>query len=117
MAGILIVDDYAMARSTIRELLGWHEIPVCGEAQDGKEAVEKVKELSPDLVLLDINMPVMNGMEAAAEIRKISPSTKILFLTVVSHDALAGTGLLADGFVQKSNAGTELIPSLERLLP
>jgi CheY-like chemotaxis protein len=57
---------------------------VCGEAKDGKKAVEKVKTLNPDLVLLDINMPVMNGIQAAFEIRRISPGTKILFLTVVA---------------------------------
>jgi len=118
LAGILIVDDYPLARSTIRGLLGWHELHVCGEAKDGKEAVEKVQALNPDLVLLDINMPVMNGMQAALEIRRISPQTKILFLTVVgAPEAAAGARLLADGFVSKSAAGTQLIPELERLLP
>jgi DNA-binding NarL/FixJ family response regulator len=118
VAGILVVDDYPLARSTIKELLRWHEIDVCGEAKDGKEAVEKVKALNPDLVLLDINMPVMNGMQAALEIRRISPRTKILFLTVVgAQEASAGARLLGDGFVLKSDAGKELIPALERLLP
>jgi len=117
LAGILVVDDYAVARTTIRELLRWHELNVCGEAKDGKEAVEKVKELNPDVVLLDVNMPVMNGMQAALEIRKVAPKTKILFLSVVGPDeAKAGARLLGDGYVQKSNAGTELIPALERLL-
>ena len=83
LAGMLIVDDYPLARTTMRGLLGWHEMHVCGEARDGKEAVEKVKTLNPDLVLLDINMPMMNGIQAAFEIRRISPGTKILFLTVV----------------------------------
>jgi CheY-like chemotaxis protein len=88
---------------------------VCG---DGKEAIEKVKTLNPDLVLLDINMPVMNGIQAAFEIRRISPETKILFLTVVgAHEAAASARLLADGLVAKSDAGKELIPALERLLP
>jgi DNA-binding NarL/FixJ family response regulator len=118
LAGILIVDDYPRARTTIKGLLGWHELHVCGEAKDGKEAVEKVKTLNPDLVLLDINMPVMNGIQAAFEIRRISPKTKIVFLTVVgAREAAAGTRLLADGYVPKSAAGKELIPALERLLP
>lgn len=95
MSGILIVDDYALARTTIRGLLGWHEMHVCGEAQNGKEAIEKVKALNPDLVLLDINMPLMNGLQAAHEIRRISPRTKILFLTVVgAQEAAAGVGCL-----------------------
>lgn len=118
LAGILVVDDYPLARSTITELLRWHELDVCGEAKDGKEAIEKVKALDPDLVLLDINMPVMNGMQAAFEIRRISPRTKILFLSVVgASEAAAGARLLADGFVAKSEAGKELIPAVERLLP
>jgi DNA-binding NarL/FixJ family response regulator len=118
MAGILVVDDNATVRTTIRELLRWHEIDVCGEAKDGKEAVEQVKALNPDLVLLDVNMPVMNGMRAALEIRRISPATKILFMTVLGPDeARAGARLLADGYVMKSAAGTELIPAVERLLP
>lgn len=118
MAGILIVDDYPLARTTIKGLLGWHVMHVCGEAKDGKEAIEQVKALNPDLVLIDINMPVMNGIQAAFEIRRISPRTKILFLTVVSaHEAAAGARLLADGLVLKSDAGKELIPALERLLP
>lgn len=118
MAGILVVDDYAVARTTIKELLRWHELEVCGDAKDGKEAVQKVRELNPDVVLLDVNMPVMNGMQAALEIRKISPRTKILFLTVLGPDeAKAGARMLGDGYVMKSAAGTELIPALERLLP
>ena len=117
LAGILIVDDYPLARTTIRGLLGWHEMHVCGEAKDGKEAIEQVKALSPEVVLLDINMPQMNGMQAALEIRRISPTTKILFFTVVgSKEAAAGARLLADGYVQKSAAGKDLIPALERLL-
>jgi two-component system, chemotaxis family, chemotaxis protein CheY len=83
LAGILLVDDYEVARTTVREMLRWHDLKVCGEAKDGKEAIQKVKELNPDVVLLDVNMPVMNGMEAAREIRRISPRTKILFLTVI----------------------------------
>ncbi len=118
MAGILIVDDYPLARTTIKGLFGFHEMYVCGEAKDGKEAVEKVKTLNPDVVLLDMNMPVMNGIQAAFEIRQISPKTKILFLTVVGpKEATDGARLLGDGYVQKSNAGKELIPTLERLLP
>src|SRR5579863_9467024 len=114
---ILVVDDYQVARKTIRSLLNWHSMHVCGEAENGKQAVEKVKELNPDLVLLDINMPVMNGIQAAYEIRRIAPSTKVIFLTI--HDApetAAVMGLLADEFVPKSAVGTTLIPMVKRLL-
>ena len=115
-AKILIVDDHQAARATIRELLDWHSFQVCGDAKDGKEAIAKVMELKPDIVLLDINMPVMNGIAAAQEIRRIAPSTKIVFLTI--HDGpvfKAGMKLWGHGFVPKSAAGTDLIPTLQRV--
>ena len=114
---ILIVDDHFAARTTIRSLLDWHSFQVCGDAKDGKEAIDKVIELRPDIVLLDINMPVMDGITAAYEIRRISPATKIVFLTI--HDAPANvqrTRLWAHGFVPKAAAGTELIPTLNRIV-
>ncbi|PYU22424.1 MAG: hypothetical protein DMG30_14885 [Acidobacteria bacterium] len=113
---ILIVDDHPAARITIRELLGWHSLQVCGDAQDGKEAIEKVIELKPDIVLLDINMPGMNGITASAEIRRVAPATKIVFLTI--HDTpefKVGARPWAHGFVPKSAAGTDLIPTLQRV--
>jgi YesN/AraC family two-component response regulator len=58
MPRILIVDDHHAARTTLRELLDWHSFRVCGDAQNGKEAIEKVIELKPEIVLMDINMPV-----------------------------------------------------------
>ena len=100
----------------IRELLDWHSFQVCGDAKDGKEAIEKVVELKPDIVLLDISLPGMGGVNAAGEIRRISPATKIVFLTV--HDepsTLLATRLWGHAFVPKSAVGTELIPTLNRL--
>ncbi len=80
-ARILVVDDNSAARRAIRSLLDLNSFKVCGEAQDGAEALEKVGELRPDIVLLDINMPGMNGVTAAARIRKMY-HTKIVFLTI-----------------------------------
>jgi DNA-binding NarL/FixJ family response regulator len=108
-----------VARNTVRELLDAHALSICGEAADGQQALDQVKALDPELVLLDINMPVMNGIQAAFEIRRISPSTKILFFTVQEStpEAQAAVRLLgADGFVSKSCAATELIPALKHLL-
>jgi DNA-binding NarL/FixJ family response regulator len=116
MARILIVDDHPDARAALREILTWHSFHVCGDAQNGKEAVEKVMEMNPEIVLMDINMPIMNGIAAAMEIRRVAPTTKIVFLSV--HDGpgfRAGTKPWADGFVCKSEAGKELIPTLERV--
>jgi len=115
---ILVVDDYQLARKTIRSLLNWHSMHVCGEAENGRQAVEKVKELNPDLVLLDINMPVMNGVQAAYEIRRIAPFIKIIFFTI--HDSpesiAASRAIGVDAFVPKANAGTDLIPTVQRVL-
>ena len=116
-ARILIADDNSVARTTIRALLDWHSFQVCGDAKDGQEAIDKVIELKPDIVLLDINMPIMDGLTAAREIRRISPATKIVFLTIQDAPAVAErTRLWAHGFVPKSAAGTELIPMLNRLV-
>ena len=115
-ARILIVDDHLIARTSTRRLLDRYQFQICGEARDGKEAIEKVIELKPDIVLLDISMPVMDGIRAAHEIRLVSPETKIIFLT--SHDVPAfrnATERLSDAFVSKHRADTELIPLLNRL--
>ena len=116
-ARILIVDDHFAARTTIRSLLDWHSFQVCGDAKDGQEAIEKVIELRPDVVILDINMPVMDGLTAAREIRRILPETKIVFLTIQDTAPIVQhTKLWAHGFVPKSAAGTELIPTLNRIV-
>lgn len=117
MPGVLIVDDHPTMRKNIRALLSSHDVLVCAEASDGEEAVNYVRKLQPNVVLLDINMPVMNGIQAAYEIRRVAPSTKIVFLTI--HDAPETESvvrLLADEFVPKSASGTELILTVRRLL-
>lgn len=114
-ARILLADDHPIARSAIRALLASEAFDICGEAEDGREAIDKVVELKPDLVLLDISMPVMNGIDAAREIYRLAPNTKIVFLT--NHDIpiiVDATRGLADGFVPKSAADTQLIPTLNR---
>jgi DNA-binding NarL/FixJ family response regulator len=114
---ILVVDDRSDARTAIRSLLDLHGLRVCGEASDGKEAIKKVRELRPGIILLDINMPEMNGVEAACKIRRISPATKIVFLTI--HDTpglVRNFRMYSDGLVAKSEAQTKLIPTLLRLI-
>ena len=117
LAKILIVDDHPMARKSIRSMLASESFHICGEAGDGREAIAKVVELKPDLVLLDISMPVINGIQAAYEIRRIAPATKIVFFT--NHDfpaVVEATRELGDGFVPKSEADALLIPTLNRLI-
>jgi two-component system, NarL family, nitrate/nitrite response regulator NarL len=83
---ILLADDHELVRKGIKAL--FESVPdwqVCGEAANGKEAVEKTLELKPDLILMDISMPVMNGIEATKQIRRSQPSAKIVMLTM--HDS------------------------------
>jgi DNA-binding NarL/FixJ family response regulator len=91
---------------------------VCGEAVNGKEAVEKVQELRPHLVVLDINMPLMNGIEAARQIRQMAPTTKIVIFSM--HEPhqieIAARQAGADVIVDKTEPTTSLAKAVERLL-
>jgi DNA-binding NarL/FixJ family response regulator len=115
---ILVADDHDVVRCGIRTLLeghpGW---TVCGEARDGREAVAKVEELRPDLVVLDVAMPMLNGMDAARQILKARPGTPILILTVYESDELIRQVLEAGarGFILKSDASQNLLLAVEAL--
>jgi len=115
---ILIVDDHEVIRRGIRSLLTRDSLEICGEAENGKQALEKVRELKPDLVILDVSMPVMNGVEAAREIRRFAPRTKIVILSV--HDSPQIIEIAekagADAYVLKSAADTDLNVTVKRLL-
>ena len=86
---ILIVDDAAIVRKTLGEVLTTNNYEVVGEAENGKIAVRKYKELRPDLVIMDITMPEMNGIEATREIKKIDPKAKILICSVLGQKRMA----------------------------
>ena len=116
---VLIVDDFENWRCQIQLLLqarpAWH---VIAEASDGSEAVQQAQDLKPDLILLDISLPKLNGIEAARRIRQCSPSSKIIFLSQ-NNDldvvrAAVGTGAL--GYVLKTDAGRELLPAVDAVL-
>jgi DNA-binding NarL/FixJ family response regulator len=113
---ILIADDHEIVRQGIRALIeshpGWE---VCAEAVDGREAVQKVAELKPDLIALDIGMPNLNGLDAAREILQENPKAKILFLTIYDTDQAAKTAIQigAKGLILKSDAARELVGAIE----
>ena len=113
---LLIVDDHEVVRIGLRSLLSQRaEWVICGEARNGAEAVEMAAELKPDVVILDLTMPVMNGFEAASRIRKIAPATKIVVFSM--HDMpTTAREIGADAFVGKSSLSTELQPAIDRTL-
>lgn len=117
-ARVLIADDHEVVRRGIRALLetepGW---TVCGEAANGREAIEMALASAPDVAILDVSMPELNGFEAARQIRKALPQCEVLILTMheseqVLREALA-TG--ARGYVLKSDAGRTLVAAVDAL--
>ena len=119
-ARILIVDDHEIVREGIRTLLRRvrPEWEICGEAKNGKEAVEAAAALNPDLLILDVTMPVMSGLEAASRIARLGLSSRVLIFTMHETKSLimevraAG----AHGYVVKSQASRDLIVAIDRIL-
>jgi DNA-binding NarL/FixJ family response regulator len=115
---ILVADDHALMRRGMKAILesqpGWS---VCGEAHTGREAVTKAEELRPDIVILDICMPELNGIEATRQIRKVSPRTEVLILSVHHSDNLIRELLDAGarGYIVKSDADADLVTAIESL--
>jgi len=116
---VLVVEDYEPWRRYFSTALQKQpELQVIGEVSDGLEAVQKAEELQPDLILLDIGLPTLNGIEAARRIRKVSPASRILFVSEnrsadIAEEALS-TG--ASGYVVKSDTGSELLPAVKAVL-
>lgn len=115
---VLIADPHQVMRSRVRSLFenaGWH---VVGEAANGQECVDQVIALAPDLVVFELSMPLKNGIEAAAEMRDIRPSTKLLMFTIHDSEAVHQEILRAgvDAIVAKSSSGAALISAASRLL-
>jgi DNA-binding NarL/FixJ family response regulator len=115
---VLVVDDYEPFRRFICSTLRRPELQIVGEASDGLEAVQQAEELQPDLIVLDLGLPTLTGIEAARRIRKLSPRSKILFVSQESsadvvQEALA---LGALGYVVKAHAGSDLLPAVGAVL-
>lgn len=116
---ILVVDDYAPWRSMLRSKLEANSgFQVIAEAGNGCEAIERAAQLHPDVVLLDIGMPLLNGLEAAPRIRQASPDSKIIFLTQEQGNDIRTAALAtgAEGFLLKSHAAGELASAIHAAL-
>jgi DNA-binding NarL/FixJ family response regulator len=115
---ILVADDHEVVRRGVCALLEGHAgFQVCEEAADGREAVEKAKHSLPDVVILDIGMPGLNGFDAARQIRSVSPDSEVLILTMHESEQVIREVLAAGarGYVLKSDAGRDLITAVEAL--
>src|ERR1700685_2911326 len=115
---ILIADDHEVVRRGLSTLLQTHEgWDICGEAKDGREAVEMAKQLKPDVVVLDIGMPNLNGLAAARQLMQQDPHQKIIILTLTDSDQVIREALDAGarGFVLKSDAARDLVSAVEAL--
>ena len=116
---VVIVEDYEPFRRFICSTLGERpELQIVGEASDGLEAVKKAWDLQPNLILLDIGLPTLNGIEAAHRISRLVPAAKILFVSQ-NNDADVVTAALsngAKGYVRKESAQTDLLPAIEAVL-
>jgi DNA-binding NarL/FixJ family response regulator len=116
---VLVVDDYEPWHRFISTMLHKQpELQIIGAVFDGLEAVQQTQELQPDLILLDIGLPTINGLEASRRIRKCAPQSKILFVSEnrspdIAEEAL-GTG--AGGYLVKSDAASELLPAIKAVL-
>lgn len=116
---ILVVDDNVLVRRGVIDILAsrknWE---VCAEAQDGEEAIQKVQESRPDVILLDISMPGMNGLEVARAIRQEFADAKILIMSQHDPASLLPSAIQAgaNGCVDKSRLATDLLPSIESVV-
>jgi DNA-binding NarL/FixJ family response regulator len=116
---ILVVDDYEAVRKGICAILSSRlDIEVCGEAANGREAIQKARELNPDLIILDITMPLLDGKSAAREIRKFMPDVPILFFSMHDSEQVMqqARAIGVQGFVIKTQAAKTLLNAVDALI-
>jgi DNA-binding NarL/FixJ family response regulator len=116
---ILVADDHESVRKGACVILGTRgDIEVCGEAANGREAIDKAQELKPDLIILDITMPVLNGIDAAEILRKTMPHVPILFLSMHQSRQIITEAkrIGVRGYVKESDAAATLLKAVDALL-
>jgi two-component system response regulator NreC len=113
---VLLAEDHTIVRQGLAKLLEAEPcIRVVGEARNGREAIAKVEELKPDVVIMDIAMPLLNGIEATRQIKKKRPQTKVIILSMHSHDRFISElfTLGASGYLLKDSSGPDIIQAIE----
>lgn len=115
---ILIVDDAAFMRMMIRDILSKNGFEVVGEAQDGSQAIEKFKELRPDLITMDITMPEMDGIAALKEIKKVDPAAKVIMCSAMGQQAMVIDAIQAGAkdFIVKPFQADRVIEAINKTL-
>ena len=115
---ILVVDDAAFMRMMLKDILTKNGYEIAGEAENGLKAVEKYKELQPDLVIMDITMPEMDGIQAVREIKKINPDAKIMMCSAMGQQAMVIESIQAGArdFVVKPFQAERVIESVKKII-
>ncbi|HYL13504.1 MAG TPA: response regulator transcription factor [Terriglobales bacterium] len=114
---ILLADDHALIRQGLKALLEKQEFQVVGEASDGQEILRSIEKTRPDVAIIDISMPVLNGVDAARELKKSSPNTKVILLTQHDEDQYVTEALRVgvNGYVLKSQAADDLVHAIHEV--
>lgn len=117
MKRVLIVDDAAFMRMTIKNMLSNYEYEIVGEAENGLEAVEKYKQLSPDIVTMDITMPELDGIQALRMIKKINPAASVVMISALGQESKMKEAIIygAKGFIVKPFKEEILLSALSKL--
>jgi two-component system chemotaxis response regulator CheY len=117
MKRVLIVDDAAFMRMSIKNMLSNYEFEIVGEAENGLMAIEKYKELQPDIVTLDITMPEMDGLQALRVIKKLDPSASVVMVSALGQEARMKEAIIygAKGFIVKPFKEEILVAALSKL--
>lgn len=115
---VVIADDHAMFRHGLKTMLEKEDFEIVGEAENGHEAIKLIRQLTPDLAILDFSMPLLNGIDSARDIQRRSPDTMVVLLTMYDDDACVLEALRAGirGYVLKNQTGTELLNALHEVM-
>jgi len=118
MPRVILVDDHSMFRQGLHAILETQDFTIVGEGSDGREAVRLARKLDPDVAILDVSMPLLNGIDAAREIHRLAPRTQVVLLTMYKEDAYILEALRAGirGYVLKAQAASDLVAAVREVM-